>query len=66
MFKYEYVLFNLDTNMYLTQDHLLTKNYKEGASFMSKDDAVVYFKQNAKEISELGRDWTTREFFNED
>lgn len=60
---FEYVLFNLDTNSYLTGDHLLSKNYKEALSFMSKDDAITYFSQKAKEISELGQDWTTREFF---
>lgn len=63
MMTVHYVLFNLEDNSYLRTVGMLTKEYRNAKSFDEKDEALLFLKENASDISILGRDWTTREFF---
>ena len=58
-----YLWFNLETNQYLDEDQLLVKDYNKGLKFHSKESALNFMNTNEKEISRVGSDWTTREFF---
>lgn len=58
-----YVLFNLETNEYLRTVGMLTRDYRQAKSFDDKDDALMFLKEWKSDISLLGQDWTTREFF---
>lgn len=65
--KAQYVLFNVDHNMYLTfidEGFFLTSDYSESKTFLDKQAAIDYLDVNYYKISsDVEGNWTTREFF---
>lgn len=58
------VLFNLETNFYLGDDCLMTKDYKSAIAFKDEDFALSELSRLKDEMKKLDlKTWCTRTFY---